>query len=517
MTGAERLYSTAFEAQAKRSRAEVAITDGIDPADVTYGELADASEHVAAGLERVGLRPGDRLAIAMEPSAAYLAVVLGCIRAGVAAAPLNTRLAKPELAGYVAKTEPGLGVFDEAHRWLADALPAGSVAIEAAHRQLPLVRRLDGIAAEPGGTPRADERSAALILPTGGTTGVPKAAAMLQQALWSSATASSASQLSSDVELWCTPLFHVGMAMLPLGVFLAGARIRLLPRFDVDAVVSALGDQAQGITGMSLTYTLYRAIRDHSSFEKVPRAAMRRIACGGASITAANCLQIRADWPAAALNFGYASTEFGRACSASLEELREHDFAGVGRPVPGAQISIRDERGRRLPPGGEGLITVRTPWSCDRYLNDDTQTAATWTPHGVQVGDVGLTGHGGWLALRGRVGDMIKTGGEIVYPADVEAVLNEHPLVAEVVVYGVPDDYWGERVEAAVVASANAALTAGQVIEFARSRTAGYKLPKQVRFLPALPRTGAGKVDRRFLRDEAARQSADSPASGRND
>ena len=100
---------------------------------------------------------------------------------------------------------------------------------------------------------------------------------------------------------------------------------------------------------------------------------------------------------------------------------------------------------------------------------------------------------------------MIKTGGEIVYPADVEAVLNEHPLVAEVVVYGVTDDYWGERVEAAVVQSGNSVLTAGEIIEFARGRTAGYKLPKQVRFYESLPRTGAGKVDRRFLRAEAAR------------
>ncbi len=291
MTGPERLYVTAFDAQAGRSRAEVAVTDGIDPVDVTYGELAHASECVAAGLVRFGLGPGDRLAIALQPSAAYLAVVLGCIRAGVAAAPLNTRLAMPELAG-----------------------------------RLPLVRRLDGIVAEPGGAPRVDERSVALILPTGGTTGVPKAAAMLQQALWSSATASSATQFGSDAELWCTPLFHVGIAMLPLGVFLSGARLRLLPRFDVDAVVSALADRTQGITGMSVTYTLYR----------------------------------------------YYSP---------------------------------------------GLL----------------------------------------------------------------------------------------RVEAAVVPSADAELTAEQVIEFARDRTAGYKLPKQVRFYESLPRTGAGKVDRRFLRVRSSR------------
>jgi len=326
MTGPERLYVTAFDAQAGRSRAEVAVTDGIDPVDVTYGELAHASECVAAGLVRFGLGPGDRLAIALEPSAAYLAVVLGCIRAGVAAAPLNTRLAMPELAGYLDKTKPRLGVFDEAHGGLAGALPAGSVAIEDAHRRLPLVRRLDGIVAEPGGAPRVDERSVALILPTGGTTGVPKAATMLQQALWSSATASSASQFGADAELWCTPRFHVGIAMLPLGVFLSGARLRLLPRFDVDAVVSALADRTQGITGMSVTYTLYR----------------------------------------------YYSP---------------------------------------------GLL----------------------------------------------------------------------------------------RVEAAVVPSADAELTAEQVIEFARDRTAGYKLPKQVRFYESLPRTGAGKVDRRFLRVRSSR------------
>ena len=402
MTGARRLYSAAFDAQAERSRGRVAVTDGIEPTDVTYGELAYASECVAAGLVRSGLHPGDRLAIAMEPSAAYLAIVLGCIRAGVAAAPLNTRLSKPELTGYVERTGPRLGVFDNTHGELAGALPARSILVGDAHRQLPLVRRLDGIAAEPGGAVRAGGRSAALILPTGGTTGVPKAAAMLHDGLWSSATASSFSQFSSDVELWCTPLFHVGIAMLPLGLLLVGARLRLLPRFDVDAVVNALGDHAQGITGMSLTYTLYRAIRDHLSFARLPRTTVRRIACGGASITADNCQQIYADWPAAALNFGYASTEFGRACSASFEDLREHDFRGVGTPVSGAQVSIRDDTGRRVPPGEEGLITVRAPWACDRYLNDDAQTVSTWTPHGVQVGDIGLKTGGGWFVIRGR-------------------------------------------------------------------------------------------------------------------
>ena len=324
MTGTRRLYFPAFAAQAQRGRAEIAVTDGVEPRDVTYGELAHASECVAAGLARLGAGPGARVAIAMEV----------------------------------------------------------------------------------------------------GTTGIPKAAAMLQQGLWSSATASSASQLSSDAELWCTPLFHVGMAMLPLGALLAGARIRLLPRFDVDAVAAALAGDARPVTGMSVTYTLYRAIRDHPSFEDIPRATMRRIACGGASITAANCQQIRADWPASTLNFGYASTEFGRACSASFEELREHDFTGVGTPVAHALVSVRDDQGRPLPAGQEGWLTVRTPWSCDRYLNDYAQTAATWTAHGIRVGDVGVETRDG--------------------------------------------------------------------------------LPKQVRFYESLPRTGTGKVNRRFLRDDAA-------------
>jgi acyl-CoA synthetase (AMP-forming)/AMP-acid ligase II len=497
-------YIAAFDSTIDAFRDEVAITDGIEGADTTYAELAESSERVAAGLLRAGIGVGDSFAIAMEPSAVYLAVVLGCLRLGVAVAPLNTRLAIPELTGYLTKTEISAGVADPAHAELVASLPGSFTVLESADRHVPLRQRLEGIV-DDALTPAFDQsNSSALILPTGGTTGVPKAASMSHASLLASATASSKFQHQSDTELWCTPLFHVGLAMLPLGALLVGARLRILPRFDVDAAIASLGD-SRPVTGLSLTYTLYRALRTHQQFETLSRSNVRRISCGGASLTAANCQQIHEDWPDAQLSFGYASTEFGRACVTDFDEIQSHGFRGVGRPVPGAVITIRDEEGREVPPNTEGLITVRSPWSCDHYVNDDIQTAVTWTPNGVQVGDIGVVDDDGWFMLRGRSGDMIKTGGEIVYPADVESVLNDHPWIAEVIVYGVPDEQWGERVEAAVVCQADTGLTSEGVRSFARGKTAGYKIPKSVRFYDTLPRTGTGKVDRRWLRAEAVR------------
>jgi acyl-CoA synthetase (AMP-forming)/AMP-acid ligase II len=204
--------------------------------------------------------------------------------------------------------------------------------------------------------------------------------------------------------------------------------------------------------------------------------------------------------PNAQLSTSYGATEFGPVTHLGHAELLAGCRSGVGRPVPGVSISIQPTDDERPGPGVPGDVVVRCPWSASGYVGRAEETAATFTPEGVRLADVGALDDDGRLTLLGRRSDMVVTGGENVFPTEIEAVLATHPDVAEVVVFGVPDPIWGERVEAAIVTRDSASPTVVGLREFARGRLAPYKLPRSVRVLDRIPLTPNNKPDRRALR-----------------
>jgi fatty-acyl-CoA synthase len=490
----------AFFAAAAALPSALAVRE--DQGEVSFGELADTVRRISGWLAgRVS--PGGRVAIAMEPSACYLAVVLGAAAAGVTAAPLNTRLTAVETARYLQLLDPQLCIADSVY---ASLVPDSHVLDRPAHPET-LADRLRPVLAEPAGI-RDAAGGAALVLPTGGTTGTPKAVQLSHASVWSQAMNAAVSwrRVHGDTELWYAPLYHLGLVVCPLATLIAGASCMILPGFDPDRVVEAISGGE--VTHISGPFTVHRTVWDHPRFSPAATGRVRRVMIGGSAATAEVLDRLLECYPGAQLVHGYASTESGVVSQLTAEHLALGRRTGVGHAVPGACVEIVDRDGNTVPRGTEGLVVAVTPWAADGYLGNPDATSATFRPDGVCVGDVGVLDEDGWLTLRGRDNDMIKTGGENVFPLEVEQALDRHPAVDVSVAYGVPDDTWGERVEAAVLVRGGTEVTGHELRAFLRPVLGSYKIPKVFRRLASIPMTPNNKPDRRALRAAALAQDS---------
>ena len=479
----------------------VALDDGIGPPS-TYAELWDTAIRVGAGLEAAGVRPGDRVAFALTPSAPYVALVLAAMAAGAVAVPLNTRLTTAEAGDYLEPLRPSLLVSDGAHADWSSALGVPIVLADRTAHQSLLPERLRGlIAAEPTTwTPAEDDP--AVIYPTGGTTGTPKGAWYTHRATWlfADATAANQQRTPADVELYFSPFFHISLCTGLLTSLFAGSTVRIMEQFDAGDALSAIGS---GCTRLMGSPTMFVAMRSHPSFGVTDRSSVRHVSFGSTNATAEFVNALMSDFPSARLKYGYGATEFGPVTAMHHDDMVAGRLSGVGRPHPGVRFRVIGPDGRELPVGEIGEIAVSCVWQANGYWERPEETARTWTESGVALGDLGSIDETGWVTVAGRSKEMIITGGENVFPSEVENVLEGHPSVSEVCVFGVPDDYWGERVEGVVVAAAGHAVDVDALRAFARSKLAGYKVPKHLHQIDALPLTANNKPNRRALRAAA--------------
>ena len=513
-TAAQLLFENVLRAHARQCPDKVALAD--DQRALTYRELVDAVDQVAAGLRALGTAPGDRVLLALGPSATYLVVFLGALAAGAVAAPLNTRLAPPEVAVYGRRMAPSLVVTETDLIPLMTEVDAERVLV--APSEPDLRAALGRLRGRPGRPVAPGERDPATIFPTGGTTGLPKGAVLSHSHLWLwlSSGCWNGMRYADDVELFFAPFFHVSLLVGPLTTIFAGGTVVLHPTFDVDRALESLA--RDGITRFLGSPTMFTALRQHPGFARSPRGRIRTVIFGSMPSSPAFIAELRSDWPNAALFTGYSATEFGPVVRGLPGDLAQESFEGLGRPLPGVDLRIVDDEGHDLGRGAVGEIAVRSPWQTDGYLGQPDETARTYGSDGfIRVGDLGTLRADGWLTLAGRRKEMIITGGENVFPAEVERVLHQHPEVADVAVFSVPDGYWGERVEAAVVLRPGARLHPEELRHFARGLLAGYKIPKRVHRLAALPLTAVHKVDRRALQAQLGGFDAREAPSGKED
>jgi len=485
-----------------------------DLTQVTFSELVSHAHHVASAFNARGIGPGSRVATLMEPSVAQVIVILGAMAAGAAPLPANIRLGARELTEFFGPVEPDLVVTDEVHANLAEAaspgrwvrLPAALTASAMAERLAPLhtVReRLEAVSDDMPG----------ILFGTGGTTGTPKAAAWDHRGLWLwlNTCSRDVGRSAADFELYCSPFFHISFGTGLLSTLFAGGRIRIMRKFDPNAVLAALDT---GITRIMAAHTMFEAIRSSPRFQKANRDSLRAIYFGGSISAEGFVRQLLSDYPNAYVYTGYGATEFAPSTWLFHEDILKGHGDTVGRPIPGAVIRIIDDDGTELKPGVPGEVVVNTPWRAVGYWNSPAATAETYTPLGVRSGDVGYLDESGFIHLVGRKKEMIRSGAENIFPSEVEAVFTNHPQVTQAVVYGVPDDYWGERVEMAVVpASKGRPPTLEELKHFAAGQLAGYKMPKILRVVDEIPLTPAFKPDRRTLRDRAAAGASNGTAN----
>jgi acyl-CoA synthetase (AMP-forming)/AMP-acid ligase II len=484
-----------YYAHAVHRSGERALIDHID--SYVFAELWSAACGLAERLQRSGIGPGAAVGVAMEGSAAYVAAVLGAMLTGAAAAPINVALTETELERYLELLEPTTIVADP---YGLERLPAGwnQVEVDTAARGVRLADRLGAsdrmnlptaLAALPPASP-------ALLVPTGGTTGLPKAAVISHQAtlLWALSMAGHG-RAGSGVELFFLPFFHIGLLTGVLSTLHAGAPAIIQRRFDPAEACDLI---CRGATRIQVVPTHIRRMLAVPNFDEA-RQYVRQVRFGGMMSAPEFADELLEVFPNAQISTGYGATEFGPVTLVNHDDLVAGRRAGVGRPVPGAHVAIVSGAGESVAIGEAGHVVVRCPWQASGYVGRPEESAAAFTTAGVRLADWGAFDEHGWLTLLGRQSDMVITGGENVFPAEIEAVLLAHPDVVDVVVIGVPDATWGERVEAAVVARPGATVTVESLREFGRGHLASYKLPRSVRLLDRIPLTPNHKPDRRAL------------------
>jgi o-succinylbenzoate---CoA ligase len=450
----------------------------------SFAELLELARARAATLRALGVREGDLVAALLPNGVELVALVHALQLCGAALVPLHLRLTPRELAFQLGDSAPRLLVHGEGELEERAA---------AACADLPELARVPTPLCVSGGAGELPDRveleATAAVVYTSGTTGVPKGAELTHGAFLWSAVGSSfhLGQLPSDRWLACLPLQHVGgLAILYRGA-LSGAAVTVHERFEPARVSREL--DLGGVTLVSFVANMLERVLDARGERPAP-PGLRCVLVGGGPCPAA--LRERAR----ALGFPVATT-YGLTEAAS-------QVATMGRPLVGTELRIVTPEGVALPRGAAGEIAVRGPTVMKGYLRRPEATARALRGGWLHTGDVGLIDAAGDLVVLDRRSDLVVSGGENVYPAEVEAALREHPDVADAGVAGEPDPAFGARVAAWVVTRPGARPAADELAAFLRARLAGYKLPRRFHFVPALPRSESGKLLRRALVSDRA-------------
>ncbi|MFC0220280.1 AMP-binding protein [Pseudochelatococcus lubricantis] len=477
----------------------------------SYAELDRAVRQMAGVLAgRLGIRRGGRVAVLARNSADQLILQQAVMRLGAILAPLNWRLARQELAPILADCAPSLLVTDGIAQ--ADP-PAGCVAMTMANL---IALRDAGEPARPAALPAATDPC--VILYTSGTSGVPKGVVLTGQTMFFTAINFGVlADVSGDsVFLLESPMFHViGLVTSIWPPLKHGATILVSNGFDPLATNDRLADPALGITHYFCVPQMADALRQAANFAPA-QWSLKALFTGGAPNPRANILW----WLNRGIRMvdGFGMTEAGTILGMSLEpELITAKAGSVGLPGPGTAVRIVDDEGREAPDGEPGEILVAGPNVTPGYWNRPEERERAFTPDGwLRTGDVGCRDADGFVTIVDRRKDMFISGGENVYPVEVETVLLDHPAVAEAAVIGIPDKRWGEVGRAYVVlkSDVDALPEAADLAAHCEGRLARYKIPKEFRFVEALPRTGSGKLQKSALKQQALAELPLSPAPG---
>ena len=431
----------------------------------------------------------------------YIEVVAGFSAMGAAVATINTRLAANELEAICRDCGPRVLVVDQACEELAR-----SAALEGIERVLVIGGSYDEWLAratpeEPDETP--EEWQPFAISYTSGTTGTAKGIVLSHRSRVLSCFGMAAEYGCygpDDTHLAFAPLFHGGGFVFALAAVFFGGFCELLPRFDPEAVLQRLCDGR--FTGTFMVPTHFHAILNlgEGVLAGYRNHGLTALVSNAAPLPQVTKEKIVAQFGEGVLHETYGSTEAGIVTNLRPpDQLRKKSC--VGLPFVGNRIRLLDDEGKEAAPGEVGELFSTSPYLFNGYWNKPDETTATMRDGWVSAGDMARRDEEGYLYIVDRKKDMIISGGVNVYPREVGDALSRHPAVREVAVVGVPDEYWGERIKAFVVPLANAQPSPEELIAYGKENLAGFKVPKEVDFIDALPRNPGGKVLKRVLRE----------------
>ena len=481
-----------------RSRTVIETPGG---ARFRYADLEALVSGYAGALAAAGAHPGERVAVQVDKSPHALFLYLACLRAGCVYLPLNTAYRERELDYYLGDAEPAVVV----HRPVDEAVMAPLAARHGIRRRLTLAADGSGSLAEgartaaPAPPVERTGNDLAAILYTSGTTGRPKGAMITHRNLAANTAALHRAWEWSDADvlLHVLPLFHIhGLFVACHGVLHAGARMIMMPRFDAAGVVRLL-PRASLLMGVP---TMYVRLLDQPGLNREAAAHVRLFISGSAPLREQTFEEFRTRTGHAILE-RYGMTETGMNTSNPVRGERRPGT--VGRPLPGVEIRIVDERTEPVPPDTPGELHVRGEHVFAGYWRRPEATAQAFTPDGwFRTGDIASLDPDGYVRIVGRARDLVITGGYNVYPREVELVLDEQPGVAESAVIGLPHPDLGEAVTAVVVPADPACPPReAELVAALKREMAPYKVPRRILFVQALPRNTMGKVQKQALRE----------------
>jgi acyl-CoA synthetase (AMP-forming)/AMP-acid ligase II len=465
---------------------------------------------VANGLVGLGIRRHDRVGYLGRNSDAYFELLFGTAKAGAALVPINWRLAAPEIAMILADagvTTLFLGKgFSGIPAALDLPLRLRCISIDGASEEWPDFAAWRDAQSSADPMLPADPEDTVLQMYTSGTTGLPKGVELSHRnylAVLVAAEALGAGGVGpDDVLLMCMPAFHVAGTNIGLIGLAHGSTVVVMEEFNPGLLADII--PRHGVTFLFLVPAAILMLVQHPASGSADFSSVRNLGYGASPISEALVEQARIVFPNAGFWHAYGLTEAtggGTLLPPEAHDPSRGKLRSCGKPYPGFELRIVDRSGQDVARSHVGEIVLRSAAVMKGYWNNPEATrAAFFTDGWLRTGDAAYKDEEGFIYVHDRVKDMIISGGENVYPAEVENALFGHFAIADVAVIGVPDPRWGEAVKAIVVLRPGQQVTAEEIIVHARQCIAGYKVPKSVDFVDALPRNASGKVLRRMLR-----------------